>query len=115
LRTSRFGYQQCASGIPRRESLALCRHSPSKPHARPSSVFVDEIHAGCEQGAADNFQGRSAWFTGACFQLMNGHDSYAGRLRQILLAPFKKGSGGATLSRKQHGRKLADEKILCKP
>jgi hypothetical protein len=60
----------------------------AQPHARASTILVDELDAGYFERATNRLDSRAAWLACACFELMHGHYPHLSVLREFLLAPF---------------------------
>jgi len=59
----------------------------AKPHAGPSPVLVDELHASFLKSSSYDIKSRAPWFAPVLFELVDGHDADARAISQVLLAP----------------------------
>jgi len=59
----------------------------SKPNARATAVFIDELDAGILKGASYDLKGRASRLAPLLFELMDSHDADARAISQVLLAP----------------------------
>jgi hypothetical protein len=66
---------------------ALLLYRPSKAHAWPTTVLVDELHASFLKGSSYDIKGRATWLAPLLFELVDGHDADSRSIRQVLLAP----------------------------
>ena len=81
--------------------LSLCRLA--KADARPSSVLVDELHAGHLECSANDFHRRMTGLVGACLELTNRHNANSGTAGEVLLAPGEQPTRRSALRRCDHG------------
>jgi hypothetical protein len=61
----------------------------SKPYARTSTVFVDELYACGLKGSSHDVHGRAPRLSTILLQLVDGHDSNSSSVGKSLLAPPK--------------------------
>ena len=80
---------------------AACAAAPGA-----AAAFVDELDAGCFEGAPNDVKRRAAWLTYPGFKLVHGYDADARAPRELLLVPSKQSAGRPALTRRDHSGKV---------
>jgi hypothetical protein len=65
----------------------------SEPHARASTVLLNEFDPSGFQSAPNYFQSCSTRFIQSALELTNGHDANSGSIGKLLLCPVQESAG----------------------
>jgi len=69
----------------------------TKPHARPTAIRADQLHAGRFKGTLDDLEGRPPRERLACLEQSNRRNPDARLVGQLLLSPAEKAACRAAL------------------
>jgi hypothetical protein len=79
----------------------------AEPDTWPPSVLIDEFDASGLEGSPDHIERGSTWLVRTALELAHGDNADRGPVREILLTPIEKASGGPALIRRDHSGKHA--------